>query len=90
MTKKDMIDSLAEKTGMTKVKAEETLEFLFGKIGDSLVTDNRVVIPGLGSLQLHKRTARQGRNPATGKPMDIPAKTVVKFKTAKALADKLN
>lgn len=89
MTKKEIIDAVAEKTGMTKAKAEETLEFLFGKIGDSLVADSRVVIPGLGSLQLHKRSARQGRNPATGKPMDIPEKTVVKFKAAKVLSDKL-
>ena len=49
-----------------------------------------VPLPGLGKLKATKRAARTGRNPATGLPMEVPAKRLVKFSEAKALSDALN
>jgi DNA-binding protein HU-beta len=50
---------------------------------------NQFVIPGIGKLVLVQRKARMGRNPATGQPIQIPAKKVVKFRVAKAAKDSI-
>ncbi len=85
MTKTQTIATLAEKTGQTKSQVEGLL--------DALATlayaeaKNAFTIPGIGKLVLVNRKARQGRNPATGATIDIPAKTVVKFRVAKICKD---
>lgn len=82
MTKSQTIAALAEKTGLTKAQVGDFLD----KFASLAYTEakNGFVIPGLGKLVLVHRKARQGRNPATGATIDIPAKTVVKFRVAKA------
>ncbi len=85
MTKSQILDHLAKKTGSTKKLSAQFL--------DELVTlahkeaKKSFVIPGLGKLLVVNRKKRVGRNPATGESMVIPAKKVLKFRIAKAAKD---
>ena len=82
MTKTQTIAALAEKTGLTKAQVADFLE-IFAQLA-YVEAKNGFVLPGLGKLVLVNRKARMGRNPATGETISIPAKTVVKFRVAKA------
>ncbi len=90
MNKKEMIDAIASKSNTTKDTAESMLNATLEVIGDALKNDDKIVLVGFGSFSATKRPARKGRNPQTGADIDIPAKTVAKFKPGKALDDKLN
>jgi DNA-binding protein HU-beta len=85
MTKAQVLDHLAKKTGSTKKFA--------GQFLDELITlaykeaKKSFVVPGLGKLVVVNRKKRMGRNPATGATMVIPAKKVLKFRIAKAAKD---
>ncbi|MCK5849775.1 MAG: HU family DNA-binding protein [Kiritimatiellae bacterium] len=81
MTKTQTIARLAEETGMTKVQIVEFLE-KFANLA-YVEAKNGFTLPGIGKLVLVNRKARIGRNPATGEQIQIPAKTVVKFRVAK-------
>ena len=87
MTKSQIVDHLATKSGVTKKIASEVL--------DNLATlaykeaKNAFTVPGLGKLVLSHRKARTGRNPQTGQPIKIPAKKVVKFRVAKVAKDSI-
>jgi DNA-binding protein HU-beta len=81
VTKTQAVAALAEKTGLTKAQAAQFLEEM-AKLAYS-EAKNGFVIPGIGKLVLVNRKARTGRNPATGETIQIPAKTVVKFRVAK-------
>ncbi|HOE12016.1 MAG TPA: HU family DNA-binding protein [bacterium] len=85
MTKAQLIAQLAEKVGIQKKVAAEVLDEL-AQIGYKEAKKG-FTIPGFGKLVLVKRKARMGRNPQTGEPVKIPAKTVVKFRIAKACKD---
>jgi len=82
MTKSQTIACLAEKTGLSKAQVGQFLEELAGLAYTE--ARNGFMIPGIGKLVLVHRQARMGRNPATGEAIHIPAKTVVKFRVAKA------
>ena len=81
MTKTQTIAVLAEKTGLTKAQVDQVLEELAALAYAE--AKNAFVVPGIGKLILVERKARTGRNPATGATIEIPAKTVVKFRVAK-------
>ncbi len=85
LTKSQMLSTLAEKCDITKKDAAEFVETLV----ELAYTEakNGFTIPGLGKLVLQNRKARMGRNPATGETIKIPAKTVLKFRIAKAAKD---
>jgi len=82
MTKSQIADYLAQKTGLTK-KASVQLMDDFAALAYK-EAKNVFVIPGIGKLVLANRKARMGRNPQTGEAIKIPAKRVVKFRVAKA------
>ena len=85
LTKSQMLTALAEATGFTKKEVTcvvESLVCLAYKEAKKGFT-----VPGLGKLVVVKRKARMGRNPATGEAIKIPAKTVLKFRIAKAAKD---
>ena len=85
LTKTQIMTALAESTGLKKKEVIAVVEELVGlaykqaKVG--------FTVPGLGKLVVVKRKARMGRNPATGEAIKIPAKTVLKFRIAKAAKD---
>ena len=81
MTKSQIVAALAEKVGITKTQVGQFLEEL-PKLAYK-EAKNGFPLPGLGKLVLVNRKARVGRNPATGATIQIPAKTVVKFRVAK-------
>ncbi|MDI3467798.1 MAG: DNA-binding protein HU-beta [Nitrospira sp.] len=85
MTKSQIADSVAEKSGLTKKAAVQWLDDLTALAYRE--AKNGFVVPGIGKLVLAHRKARMGRNPQTGEPIHIPAKRVVKFRIAKAAKD---
>ncbi|MBI3940627.1 MAG: HU family DNA-binding protein [Acidobacteria bacterium] len=84
LTKTQIVASLAEKNGLTKKQAVAFLDCLQELAVVQTKKVGRFVLPGFGILVKANRKARTGRNPATGQPIQIPAKTVVKFRVAKA------
>ena len=85
MNKASLVEAIAKGTGMTKTASNEALNVLTSTIGDALAKGDKVTIPGFGTFKTAKREARTGRNPQTGKEIQIPAKTVVRFKAGKGL-----
>jgi DNA-binding protein HU-beta len=84
LTKTQTVAALAEKNEMTKKQVAAFLESLQELAVAQTKKVGRFVLPGFGILVKANRKARTGRNPATGQPIQIPAKTVVKFRIAKA------
>jgi DNA-binding protein HU-beta len=82
MTRSEIVAGIADKTGITKKQAAAAIEALV-QLAYKGAADS-FKIPGLGKLVKVERKARTGRNPATGATIQIPAKTVVKFRVAKA------
>ena len=81
MTKSQIADRLAEKTGLTKKQVAHLMGELVALAYEE--AQNGFVVPGLGKLVVVDRAARMGRNPATGEAIQIPAKRVLKFRIAK-------
>jgi DNA-binding protein HU-beta len=87
MTKSQLVAHLAAKSGVTKATAGMMLVTLAGTAVSETKKSGQFVIPGIGKLVKSHRKARMGRNPQTGAAIKIPAKTVVKFRVAKACKD---
>ena len=85
MTKAQIITTLAEQAGLTKKVVADLMENLVQLAYKE--AKSGFTVPGLGKLVVAKRKARKGRNPATGEAIKIPAKTVCKFRMAKACKD---
>ena len=85
MTKSQIIAAVAEKAEISKAQAKAALEGL-AELAYAGANDG-FTIPGIGKLVKVDRAARMGRNPATGETIQIPAKTVLKFRIAKAAKD---
>ena len=90
MTQTDIINHLADATGIKKTEAKEFFGVLSALATSEVKTNGEFTIPGFGKLVKAHRKAREGRNPATGKPIKIPAKTTVKFRIGKALKDSVS
>lgn len=87
MTKSQLMTVLAEKTGLAKKEVVNFVDQLSTLAYKEVKTSGEFVLPGFGKLVKIQRKARTGRNPLTGAEIKIPAKTVVKFKVAKAVKD---
>ncbi len=87
MTKSETLNALAEKTGKTRKEVGEMLDAIVNLAYAEAKSKGEFTIPGLGKLLKKHRDARMGRNPATGESIKIPAKTVCKFRVAKAAKD---
>ncbi len=87
MTKTQIVRAMAEKVGTNNKTAAAFLENLSDLAIKEAKKNGVFVLPGLGRLKKSARKARMGRNPQTGEPIKIPAKTVVKFYVAKAVKD---
>lgn len=84
MTKSALLTLLAEQTGLSKKDVGAFLDTLSGTAYKEVKKNGVFVLPGFGKMVKVKRAARMGRNPATNETIKIPAKTVVKFRLAKA------
>lgn len=93
MNKSDLVDALADETGMTKADASRTVDALFstddGIIANALKSRERVQITGFGTFESKFRKARQGRNPRTGQTIQISATHTPSFRAGKGLKDSI-
>ncbi len=87
MTQTEIVSHMADKTELTKAQAKEFFNTLSELAKKEVKKNGEFTIPGFGKLVKAKRKAREGRNPATGEPIKIPAKTTVKFRVGKAMKD---
>lgn len=84
MSKSQILAELAEKSGLSKKDVANLIDAMTNLAYSEVKKSGEFVVPGIGKLVKVARKARQGRNPATGETIQIPAKTVVKFRVAKA------
>ncbi len=91
MNKSELIERIAAKAQTSKAVAARTVDAIFdassGAIAEAVQAGKQVSIPGFGKFRSKERAARKGRNPQTGKEIDIPASTVVSFNPGKGLRD---
>ena len=98
ITKTDVVDQVAEKTGQTKKDTKETLDALLDVITENLKAEAekpeeeraKVQFIGFGGFEVRDRSARKGRNPQTNEEIQIPARTVPAFKAGKNLKETVN
>ena len=90
MNKGDLINAVAESAGITKGQAGDAVKAVFDSIEGSLKGGDKAAFVGFGTFSTSHRAAREGRNPSTGKTIQIAAKTTVKFKAGKALTESVN
>ena len=93
MNKSEMAVKLAKKVGLTHAKAAEAVDAIFnankGLIAVELGANRKVTLPGFGGFSVRKRSARTGRNPATGATIRIPSRSYPAFKVGKTLKEKV-
>ena len=87
MTKAQITGAIAESTGLSKKDISNVFDELTNLAYDEVKKEGEFVVPGFGKMVKAKRKARMGVNPATGEKIKIAAKTVVKFRLAKAAKD---
>lgn len=87
MTKEELIAKAAQDAGVTKTDAANVLASILNSIEKALKKGNKVSLVGFGTFSVQKRAAREGRNPATGATIRIPAANVPKFKPGKKLKE---
>jgi DNA-binding protein HU-beta len=90
MSKKDLIDAVAEAAELTKDKAGVAVDAVIAHIESTMKKGEEVRLPGFGTFKVAKRAARKARNPQTGAEMMLKAALVPKFQASKNLKDLLN
>jgi DNA-binding protein HU-beta len=87
MNKAELVEEVADQTGLTKRVSREAVDVIISAITDSLAREEKVTLVGFGSFQVMERKARRGRNPQTGEELQISAKKVPKFKAGGSLRE---
>jgi DNA-binding protein HU-beta len=87
MTQTEVISNLADSCGCKKSQVKAMFDALADLATKEVRSNGEFTLPGFGKLKKTNRKARQGRNPATGAVINIPAKTTVKFSLGKAMKD---
>lgn len=90
MHKKELVEAVAERTGKSQKDVKETLEAILSTINDTLKKGDKVTLVGFGTFSVQQTQARTGRNPQTGKTMQIKAKKRPKFKAGAELNKSVN
>ncbi|MFN9067727.1 MAG: HU family DNA-binding protein [Bdellovibrionales bacterium] len=90
MTKAELINVVAEKAGITRVKAETVVNTIFDSMVEALLRDDRIEIRGFGSFVNREYKDYKGRNPRTGEVIDVEEKKLPFFKVGKELKDEIN
>jgi len=84
LNKSELVQSVAEATGLAKSDAERAVDAVVAGITSTVASGDKVVVPGLGTFEPRDRAAREGRNPQSGETIQIAATTVPGFKPATA------
>lgn len=87
MSQSEVVNHFADKFELKRAQIKEMFEELAELAGREVKKNGQFVLPGFGKLVLSQRKAREGRNPATGETIKIPAKTTLKFRVGKAMKD---
>lgn len=87
MNKSDLINAIAEKTGLMKKEGEAALNAITECVEEALANGDKVTLTGFGTFEVRDRAARVGRNPQTGKEIKIAASKAPVFKAGKALKE---
>lgn len=87
MNKTELINSIAEKSGLTKADSKKALDAFIESVTEEVKKDGKVALVGFGTYSVTQKSARKGINPRTKAVINIPAKKVVKFKPGAELAD---
>ena len=90
MNKTELVAKVAENAGLTKKDAEKAVLAFFSSIEEALVAGEKIQLIGFGTFEVKERAARTGRNPQTGKAIEIPASKNPVFKAGKPLKDAVN
>lgn len=89
MNKSELVDAIASNSGLSKADSKRALEGFMAATEGALKKGDKISLVGFGSFSISKRAARVGRNPQTGKEIQIAAKNVVKFKAGADLSKKV-
>lgn len=87
MNKAELVEEVANQTGLRKNISREAVDAMTSIIGDALTRGEKVTLVGFGTFQVIERKARKGRNPQTGQTIQISAKKSPKFKAGKDLRE---
>ena len=90
MNKTELIEAIANESGLTKIDAEKALSAFTDTVTSAMKNGDKVQLVGFGTFEVSKRAARTGRNPRTGETVEIAASATPKFKAGKALKNAVN
>ena len=90
MNKAELVEAIANETGLSKSKSGEVVNTILKTISESLAKGEKVSLTGFGTWSTTTRAERKGRNPKTGDEITIPSKTVAKFKAGNELTKNVN
>lgn len=90
MNKSDLINAIAEESGLTKADAGRALDATITSVGNALKGGDSISLIGFGTFSVKERSARTGRNPQTGEAIQIKASKIPSFKAGKTLKDSVN
>lgn len=90
LTKSDIISKVINETGLTNKKAIESIENMIEIIKATLESGEDILFSGFGKFCVIEKSARKGRNPATGKEAMLPARKIVTFRCSGKLRDRIN
>ncbi len=90
MNKSELMERLAEKTGINVMQAEDVVNLIYRKMRDTMVSGGRIEIRGFGSFVVKEYQAYQGRNPKTGEKISVPPKKLPFFKVGKELKERID
>ena len=89
MNKKEIVATMAKKTGLTMKDCETALSSFMQSVEDALKSGDKVLLTGFGTFKVRERAARVGKNPRTGEPVNVAASRTPDFKAGKTLKDAL-
>lgn len=90
MTRMELVDAVRKETGLTRIKAKEVVELFFDEMSRALAKGDRVEIRGLCSFYVKKYEGYTGRNPKTGKSIQVRPKKLPFFKCGKEMKDRVD
>ena len=90
MNKSELIERLAQRSGLNVIQSEEIVNLIYKKMRDTMMSGGRIEIRGFGSFVVKEYEAYQGRNPKTGEKISVPPKKLPFFKVGKELKERID
>lgn len=90
MTKKDIVRTISEETGLTQQQTKDVVQRTFDAIVEALASERRIELRNFGVFEVKQRAARTARNPRTGVQVEVPEKFIVSFKPGKEMEARVN